>query len=137
MDLVPLPPHLRQHRQPLRHAGWFRLVRDNIPVGFNALRSIILFSFPLLAAPLRWASGQLTDVERKHGFYYYKIVSGNDRYTGRSLHLYRVSTDTIKFTVHGSSLYILDESGKTKKTRYVLQELIPPVPPPPPVPSLR
>ena len=92
----------------------------------NLLGSTIVLAVTLLAAPFVWSEGQLVDVKQNRGFYEYRIVAGGDRYTGRSLHLYRLPQGGIKFAIHGSSLYILDENGKTRKTRYIRQELMPP-----------
>ena len=91
---------------------------------------VIFVALPVLAAPLKWADGQVLSIKREHGFYYYQILNANDRYTGRSLHRYHVQPGKIKFTIHGSTLYMLDEKGNIRKTRYVLQALIPPPPPP-------
>jgi hypothetical protein len=95
----------------------------------------VLVSFVLVlplsvAAPVQWADGELVAVKHQHEFYYYKIIIGRDRYTGRSGHHYGVPLGAVKFAIHGSSLYMVDASGKVQKTRYVLEELLPVAPPP-------
>jgi hypothetical protein len=64
--------------------------------------------------------------------YEYTLLSGCG-YVGTSKTRLRVRQDTeVKFTIQGKSLYIIDEHGKVKRLRYVMQFL-----PPPPIPPKR
>jgi hypothetical protein len=87
----------------------------------------------LVAAPREYAHGKLVDVERKHGAYYYRIIAGEDGYVGRSRHHYHVQLGPVRFIVHEHTMYFLDDRGKERTARYLMQELLPP-PPPPPLP---
>ena len=79
------------------------LLRDVANVRVAALMTA-LFSLPLFAANIQWTEGHLVDVQRHQGFYYYRIIMGSDRYTGRSRNLYRLPSDVVQFAIHGSSL---------------------------------
>jgi len=70
--------------------------------------------------------GRLIDVTRRNGFYDYRIISGC-RFTGRSSAPLRLLVGgDVRFAIKGRLLYVVDGDGKTQKTKYTLQEFMPP-----------
>jgi hypothetical protein len=65
--------------------------------------------------------------------YKYVIIDGPYAYISRSSKEMRLTTRAkIMYTIEGRSLYIIDENGKSQKTRYLRKDRL--KPPPPPVP---
>ena len=93
---------------------------------------ILVAALPINAADERkWHVGLLLDVARVGKQYEYRIIIGNDRFTGRSPQALRLTPRTnVKFAIQGKKIYVVDENGETKELRYMLQELMPPPPPP-------
>ena len=92
----------------------------------------ISFAFALQAQLLKdWGAGELVQIKKKGTLYYYAIATESDRFVGRSPRkLKLVENSTVKFSISGDSLYVVDKDGKTQRTRYYMQELLPPPPPP-------
>jgi negative regulator of sigma E activity len=93
---------------------------------------ILIAGLQIKAADERkWHVGLLVDVTRVGKQYDYRLIIGDDRFTGRSSQPLRLTPRTkVKFAIQGKKIYVVDENGETKELRYMLQELMPPAPPP-------
>jgi hypothetical protein len=95
------------------------------------LATLVIATALVAASPKSWLVGELVDVTRRGEYYDYRIIYGNDRFTGRSttqLHLTAGTKVQFSTVVSENSLYLIGEDKNIRKTRYYLQELMPPPP---------
>jgi len=108
----------------------------NIAVVRIWFTAALLFALACAVAqqPAQWTPGEVIEIERHAKGYDYSVFSGRCRFVGRTTKKLNIKVgDETKFRLSGKLMLILDRTGKTQRTQFREQWLLPP--PPPPVPK--
>jgi hypothetical protein len=95
------------------------------------MATLLLASWVFAQQPAQWSPGEVTKIERHGSAYDYSLFDGECGFIGRSDKKldYKLG-EKVKFRLSGKQMLIMDHTGKTHRTKFVLQWLSPPPPPP-------